>query len=153
MDNLKIIMIGLVGIALFVVITLIPTSVEAHHHDGEYISFCNVKDCYEIKTKDINEKINECLFKSELHMLVAHWKELNRWKQIIYVKNRKIVNCIPEFPRMIIWGRDLNTEQLAFLEKLKCSIHDLKIDPVLAGIHYYNRCMDMFKPENYLKVF
>ena len=82
MDNLKIILIGLVVIFIFTFVTLIPVKAEPN-----YITYCNVKDCYEVKTKAINEKVDECLFKSELHMLVAYWKQVNRWKQLIVFQN------------------------------------------------------------------
>ena len=148
MDNLKIILIGLVVIFIFTFVTLIPVKAEPN-----YITYCNVKDCYEVKTKAINEKVDECLFKSELHMLVAYWKQVNRWKQIIMVNGEKTINCIPELPDMLVRGRYLDGEQQDFLEKLKCSYHNLKLDPVPERIYYYNRCMNLFNPKNYLRDF
>ena len=38
-------------------------------------------------------------------------------------------------------------QQLDFLEALRCSYHNLRVDPILYSIQYYGKCMNKFKPQ------
>jgi len=145
MENLKIIIIGLIGIAVFVFLVLIPAPCEA-------ITFCNSIDCYEVEDEAIQEKSDECFYQAKLNMLVLHWKQINKWTQVEYVGagNQKIIHCIPEIPQTFLDG-DETDKQLAFLDELRCKVHNMRHDPVLYQIHYFDECIHTFEPEKHLR--
>ena len=145
MENLKIIIIGLIGIAGFVFFVLIPEPWEA-------ITFCNSIDCYEVKDEAIQAKSDECFYQAKLNMLVLHWKQINKWEQIEYVGagNQKIIHCIPEIPQTFLDGNETD-KQLAFLDGLRCKVHNMRHDPVLYQIYYFDECIHTFEPEKHLR--
>ena len=59
------------------------------------ITFCNVKDCYEIEEHIIEQKTEECVYQARMNMLVLDWKKRNDWKQVEWVGGNKRLNCFP----------------------------------------------------------
>jgi hypothetical protein len=118
---------------------------------AEKITFCNRIDCYQIEQAVVDKKVNQCLYEARLEMLVLHWKQINNWKQVEYVGagNQKIIHCLPKIPNKFLTGEETD-EQLQFLEKLRCEIQNKKRDAVLHQIHYFDWCMAMFKPEQFV---
>ena len=114
------------------------------------ITFCTLEDCYEMDDQIIEDKVQKCLYESELNMLVLHWKQINKWEQVQWVGGNKTLNCMPRIPRMFLDGSETE-EQLIFLDELRCRLHNMKRDPVLYGNYYFDICMDTFKPEKYME--
>ena len=110
-------------------------------------TFCNDKDCYQILEKSIEQHVRQCIFESDMTMLVIRWKQLNKFKQIKKDKNGKnYVSCMKRIPFKIKIGGETK-QQLDFLEALRCSYHNLRVDPILYSIQYYGKCMNKFKPQ------
>jgi len=85
----------------------------------------------------------KCVYESLLSMYIMHWKRINEWKQVQYIGGKKVLNCIPQIPRMYLSGTE-TPDQLKFLEGLKCQVHNLNRDPVLQRIDYFESCMSTF---------
>ena len=106
-------------------------------------TFCTEKDCYEIEQSVIDAKVNQCLYEAQVTMLVLDWKKRNKFKQVKWVAGGKQVVCMSRIPNNFKTGLETQ-KQLQFLEKIKCTVHNLKPDPVMYQIKYYNLCMNKF---------
>tara|TARA_R110002020_G_scaffold38286_3_gene115217 strand:- start:13 stop:408 length:396 start_codon:yes stop_codon:yes gene_type:complete len=114
------------------------------------ITFCNLKDCYEIESSIVDSYVEKCLYQARMNMLILEWKRINRWEQVQWIGGNKTLNCMPRIPRMFLDGSETE-EQLVFLDELRCRLHNMKRDPVLYQIYYFDICMDTFKPEKHLR--
>tara|TARA_R110002012_G_scaffold267017_3_gene450644 strand:- start:2290 stop:2679 length:390 start_codon:yes stop_codon:yes gene_type:complete len=112
------------------------------------ITFCNVKDCYEIEEHIVEQKVEECLYQAQMNMLVLDWKKRNNWKQVEWIGGNKQLNCMPVIPNMFLLGNETE-KQLQFLDELRCRLHNMKRDPVLYQIYFYDICMATFNPEKH----
>ena len=112
------------------------------------ITFCNVKDCYEIEEHIVEQKVEECLYQAQMNMLVLDWKKRNNWKQVEWIGGNKQLNCMPVIPNMFLLGNETE-KQLQFLDKLRCRLHNMKRDPGLYQIYFYDICMATFNPEKH----
>ena len=107
------------------------------------ILYCTLKDCYMVDEEVLGAHTQKCVYESLLSMYIMHWKRINEWKQVQYIGGKKVLNCIPQIPRMYLSGTE-TPDQLKFLEGLKCQVHNLNRDPVLQRIDYFESCMSTF---------
>ena len=110
---------------------------------SEELLYCNLKDCYMVDEEVLEAHTQKCVYESLLSMYIMHWKRINEWKQVQYIGGKKVLNCIPQIPRMYLSGTE-TPDQLKFLEGLKCQVHNLNRDPVLQRIDYFESCMSTF---------
>ncbi len=110
---------------------------------AEKITYCTRQDCYEVEQEIVDAAIDMCIYKSQMIMLVADWKKTNRFKQIEWVPGGKKINCMKRIPNMFLSGNETE-EQKKFLEKLKCSLQNLKTDPIFEGQKFYFLCLNRF---------
>ena len=110
---------------------------------SEELLYCNLKDCYMVDEEVLEAHTQKCVYESLLSMYIMHWKRINGWKQVQYIGGKKVLNCIPQIPRMYLSGTE-TPDQLKFLEGLKCQVHNLNRDPVLQRIDYFESCMSTF---------
>ena len=110
---------------------------------SEELLYCNLKDCYMVDEEVLEAHTQKCVYESLLSMYIMHWKRINEWKQLQYIGGKKVLNCIPQIPRMYLSGTE-TPDQLKFLEGLKCQVHNLNRDPVLQRIDYFESCMSTF---------
>ena len=110
---------------------------------SEELLYCNLKDCYMVDEEVFEAHTQKCVYESLLSMYIMHWKRINEWKQVQYIGGKKVLNCIPQIPRMYLSGTE-TPDQLKFLEGLKCQVHNLNRDPVLQRIDYFESCMSTF---------
>ena len=110
---------------------------------SEELLYCNLNDCYMVDEEVLEAHTQKCVYESLLSMYIMHWKRINGWKQVQYIGGKKVLNCIPQIPRMYLSGTE-TPDQLKFLEGLKCQVHNLNRDPVLQRIDYFESCMSTF---------
>tara|TARA_R100000664_G_scaffold11944_1_gene19236 strand:- start:19919 stop:20290 length:372 start_codon:yes stop_codon:yes gene_type:complete len=107
----------------------------------EAVTFCTIRDCYEVEQSELDKRLDWCDYKSKMIMLVVHWKQINRFQQVRWVAGGKEVVCMKRIPNMFLSGQETE-QQLRWLEKLRCSVQNLKVDSVLAGQKYFNDCVE-----------
>ena len=108
---------------------------------AEAITFCTPRDCYEVEQAEVDKRLDWCDYKSKMIMLVVRWKQVNRFQQVRWVAGGKEVVCMKRIPNMFLSGQETE-QQLRWLEKLRCSVQNLKVDSVLAGQKYFNNCVE-----------
>tara|TARA_R110002020_G_scaffold12319_1_gene45262 strand:- start:220 stop:633 length:414 start_codon:yes stop_codon:yes gene_type:complete len=108
---------------------------------AEKITFCTRHDCYTVEQAEVDKRLDWCDYKSLMMMLVVDWKQINRFQQVRWVAGGKEVVCMERIPNMFLSGQETE-QQLQWLEKLRCSVQNLKVDPVLSGQKYFNDCVE-----------
>ena len=108
---------------------------------AEAVTFCTPRDCYEVKQSEVDKRLGWCDYKSKMIMLVVRWKQINRFQQVRWVAGGKEVVCMKRIPNIFLSGQETE-QQLRWLEKLRCSVQNLKVDSVLAGQKYFNNCVE-----------
>ena len=108
---------------------------------AEKITFCTPRDCYEVEQSEVDKRLGWCDYKSKMIMLVVHWKQINQFQQVRWVAGGKEVVCMRRIPNMFLSGQETE-QQLRWLEKLRYSVQNLKVDSVLAGQKYFNDCVE-----------
>jgi len=115
---------------------------------GKSGTVCNKVDCYEVPDDIFHKKVDDCLYQAQMNMLALGWKKDNNWKQVEWAGGNKVVRCMPYIPNYFKNGQE-TPEQIAFLEELRCRLHNMKRDPVMYQIYYYELCMQTFNLEQY----
>ena len=105
-------------------------------------TYCNEVDCYEVSEKNLNDFVANCISESNTIMLLTKWKQNNNFKQIILGANgKKQINCLDKIPNKIGY-----TSNQDFMNELKCSLQNLKLDAINVGIKHYYDCINKFNP-------